>query len=87
MESAKTGRSKHPVQAGVLGHAGEDERLVGRGTVESLDVVDLVPQILSIRRPAGRSMLKEPVGQCHARVIEEVGIAAALHCRDSVFCS
>jgi len=47
--------------------------------MDSLGVVDLVLHILSIRRPAGRSVLKEPVGQCHARDIEEVGIVAALH--------
>ena len=51
--SAETGRSKHPSQAGVLDHSGDDGRLKSLGSVDSLDVVDLVLHDLGVRKPAG----------------------------------
>ena len=51
--SAETGRSKHPIQAGVLDHSGDDGRLKSLGSVDSLDVVDTVLHDLGVRKPAG----------------------------------
>ena len=51
--SAETGRSKHPIQVGVLDHSGDDGRLKSLGSVDSFDVVDIVLHYLGVRKPAG----------------------------------
>ena len=51
--SAETGRSKHPIQVGVLDQSGDDGRLKSLGSVDSPDVVDLVLHDLGVVKPAG----------------------------------